>query len=195
MKYPITREAWLLAAVQAVRPLFQAKKYEIPEELLVSCGFPSTGTRSHAIGQCWSRKSCDSSINQIFISPVLADPVEVLDTLVHELIHAVDDCQHKHGKEFKKIALSLGLKGPMRSAGAGPELLEKLKAIAQTLGPYPHAQLKVSHQRRAQAPRPRAQCPTCGFQVPMFKRFLEYGPPICPKDKIDMEPLGDWETF
>jgi len=25
----------------------------------------------------------------------------------------VDDCEHKHGKEFKKIALSLGMIGPM----------------------------------------------------------------------------------
>ena len=28
------------------------------------------------------------------------DAVEVLDTLLHELIHAVDDCEHKHGKAF-----------------------------------------------------------------------------------------------
>ena len=58
--------------------------------------------------------------NQIFVSPALLDPVLVLDTLAHELVHAVDDCEHKHGKEFKKIALSLGMIGPMRSAGAGP---------------------------------------------------------------------------
>ena len=57
--------------------------------------------------------------DQIFISPALGDPVDVLDTLVHELVHAVDNCEHKHGKEIKKIALSIGLEGPMRSAGAG----------------------------------------------------------------------------
>ena len=79
------------------------------------------------MGQCWSRQSSSNEQNQIFISPVLHDDVEVLDTLVHELVHAVDDCQHKHGKEFKAIALSLGLKGPMRSADAGPELRQTLQ--------------------------------------------------------------------
>jgi hypothetical protein len=29
----------------------------------------------------------------------------------------------------------------------------------------------------------------------MFKKFLSYGPPICPKDKVDMEQLGDWEEI
>ena len=132
------REAWLQAAVEALRPLFLAKKHTIPP-CQVSVGFASTGNRLGHIGQCWSTRSSAVPVNQIFISPTLSDAYEVLDTLVHELIHAVDDCQHKHGKEFKKIALRLGLKGPMRSAGAGPELKVKLLALLPQLGPYPHA--------------------------------------------------------
>jgi hypothetical protein len=27
----------------------------------------------------------------------------------------------------------------------------------------------------------------------MLKAYLHYGPPICPKDKIEMEALGNWE--
>jgi hypothetical protein len=27
----------------------------------------------------------------------------------------------------------------------------------------------------------------------MLKKFLSFGPPICPKDKVEMEALGDWE--
>ena len=52
----------------------------------------------------------------------LSDGVLVLNTLIHELIHAVDDCQKKHWPVFKKMALTLGLKGQMRSAGC-PDLL------------------------------------------------------------------------
>ena len=73
------------------------------------------------IGQCWARKSSEIDVNQIFVSPTLIDPVEVLDTLVHELVHDVGDSQNKHGKEFKKICIRMGLVGPMRSASAGPE--------------------------------------------------------------------------
>jgi len=29
--------------------------------------------------------------------------------------------------------------------------------------------------------------------VPTLKAFMHYGPPICPKDKIDMTAIGDWE--
>ncbi len=188
-----TREEWLIAAIDAVRPLFEEKRHEIPKDCQVSCGFASTGTRSHHIGQCWSKASSSHERNQIFISPALHEPFEVLDTLVHELVHAVDDCQHKHGKEFKKIALSLGMVGPMRSAGAGPELKAKLELIAKALGPYPHGKLRVVHRSPISRSRPRAKCPKCGFQVPMLKRFLAYGAPICPKDKIEMDQVGDWE--
>lgn len=189
-----TREDWLLAAIEAIRPIFALMRYEIPHDCQVSCGFASTGTRSHHIGQCWSKESSTDERNQIFISPALHEPVEVIDTLVHELVHAVDDCKHNHGKEFKKIALKLGMVGPMRSAGAGPDLKIKLQAIADSLGPYPHGKLKVVHRKAISRSRPRAKCPTCGFQVPMLKRFLAYGAPICPKDKIEMEQVGNWEA-
>lgn len=140
-----TREAWLLAAVAMLRPLFKSKSHIIPDNCQVSCGFASTGSKHH-IGQCWSRRSSVHDRNQIFISPALLDPVTVLDTLVHELVHAVDDCQHKHGKEFIK-----------------------------------------------RSPRPRAKCKDCGFEVPMYKKFLAFGPPLCPQHKTKMEPLGEWE--
>jgi hypothetical protein len=187
------REAWLQAAVEALRPLFLAKQHTIPA-CQVSVGFASTGNRLGHIGQCWSTRSSAVPVNQIFIAPTLSDAYEVLDTLVHELIHAVDDCQHKHGKEFKKIALRLGLIGPMRSAGAGPELKVKLLALLPQLGAYPHTSLTVSVRKVVHRSRPRAQCKTCGFQVPMLKKFLAFGPPICPKDKVEMVAMGDWGT-
>jgi hypothetical protein len=172
--------------------MFAANNFVVPD-CQVSCGFTSTGVRSGHIGQCWSKKSAANEVNQIFISPTLSSAFEVIDTLTHELVHAVDDCQHKHGKEFKKIALKMGLKGPMRSAGAGPELKAKLNALLEQLGPYPHGHLKVSMQKAPRVNRPRARCAQCGYQVPMLKKYLSYGPPLCPKHKTDMEPLGNWE--
>jgi hypothetical protein len=187
-----TRESWLQAAVALLRAMFAANNFVVPD-CQVSCGFTRTGVRSGHIGQCWSKKSAANEVNQIFISPTLASAFEVIDTLTHELVHAVDDCQHKHGKEFKKIALKMGMQGPMRSAGAGPELKAKLNLLLEQLGPYPHGHLKVSTQKAPRVNRPRARCAQCGYQVPMLKKFLSYGPPLCPKHKTDMEPLGDWE--
>ena len=189
-----TREAWLLAAVEHLRPLFAAKGFSVPP-CQVSCGFASTGTRSGHVGQCWSTKSASNELNQIFIAPTLKSAYEVLDTLVHELVHAVDNCENKHGKEFKKIALKMGMKGPMRSAEAGPELKVTLTSLLDTLGQYPHGHLKVGMRKAPRRDRPRAKCKHCGYQVPMLKKFLTYGPPICPKDKVEMEALGNWEEM
>jgi hypothetical protein len=93
------------------------------------------------------------------------------------------------------MALKLGLKGPMRSAGAGPELKLRLKELAKSLGPYPHSKLSVPAKVVDRRPRPRAKCSECGFTVPMLKAFIHYGPPICPKDKIEMTAIGDWEDM
>ena len=194
MQQHTTREAWLIAAVELLRLLFAAKGFAVPP-CQVSCGFASTGTRSGHVGQCWSTKSASNELNQIFISPTLKTAYDVIDTLVHELVHAVDNCEHKHGKEFKKIALKMGMKGPMRSAEAGPELKVILTTLLDLLGPYPHGHLKVSMLKAARRNRPRAKCKHCGYQVPMLKKFLAFGPPICPKDKVEMEALGDWEDI
>jgi hypothetical protein len=42
------------------------------------------------------------------------------------------------------------------------------------------------------SPRPRAKFGVCGFTVPMLKAFIHYGPPICPKDRVEMTAVGDW---
>jgi hypothetical protein len=29
----------------------------------------------------------------------------------------------------------------------------------------------------------------------MLKKFLAFGPPICPQDKVEMEAIGNWDEF
>lgn len=188
-----TRELWLQNAVDLVSPIFKNKGYTIPK-VQVSCGFPSTGNKSKHVGQCWGKSSTNDGTNQLFISPVLDEPVQVLDTLVHELVHAVDDCIHHHGPEFKKIATDVGLQGLMREASAGPWLQEQLSSIARQLGKYPHSKINLAHSSsKKTGPRPRAKCKKCGYEVTPLKKWLHMGPPLCPKHTTEMEPIGDWE--
>lgn len=194
---PLTREAWLLFAVGHIAPIFNEAGYTIPR-VRVACAIPATSKRGSAVGQCWPTTRSEDLVNEIYISPVHADPVEVLDTLTHELVHAVDDCQHRHGKEFKEIALAVGLQGKMREASAGPQLRLRLQAIAgvmvSELGPYPHAKLSVGTALYESARKPaRAECPRCRFKVSMLRNHLKIGPPICPKDMLPMEKRGDWD--
>lgn len=187
------RETWLQSAIDELKPIFKHKGYNLPK-VHVSCGFPSTGNKSKHIGQCWGTKSSEDGVNQVFISPVLSEPVQVLDTLVHELVHVIDDCEHNHGPEFKKIAWDIGLQGKMSEASAGAYLKDQLTVIARQLGKYPHAKLKIEHKSSQKTgPRPRAKCKKCGYEVTPLKKWLFMGPPLCPKHTTEMEPIGDWE--
>ena len=190
-----TREAWLMAGVERITPIFAARGHAVPP-VRVSIGWSGSGQRSTHIGECWPTSRSTDGINQIFIVPSLDDVVQVLDVLTHELVHAVDDCQHGHGKEFKAIALSVGLKGPrMRSASAGDALKARLTAIAAELGPFPHGALTRRPPRARQPDPPRAKCPQCDYRLAIPKKFLHLGPPICPEHKEPMEASGNWDGW
>ena len=188
----MNREQWLMAAVDHLVPIFEARGYSVPP-VKVSVGFPSTGGKGRHLGQCWSTKSSADGMNQIFIAPHLPTPIEVIDTLVHELVHAVDDCQSGHGENFKRIAKDIGLKGPMRSAGAGDALMKDLIKIADLLGNFPHGRLNIPRAlSNAGVKRPGAKCSRCDYEVVVFKKCLKVGPPLCPNNHGLMEETGDW---
>jgi hypothetical protein len=190
-----TREAWLQAGVERIKLIFEARGHVVPP-VRVSIGWSGSGQRSTHIGECWSSKSSADQVNQIFIVPSLGDAVRVLDVLTHELVHAVDDCKHGHGKEFKAIALSVGLVGPkMRSASAGPALKARLTAIAAELGPFPHGALTRRPPRVVNPNPPRAKCPQCDYRLAIPKKFLHLGPPMCPAHQMTMETVGDWDGW
>jgi SprT-like family len=185
MDLPINRETWLQKAVLALEPIFSAVGYGIPP-LKVSCGFAASSSPRTTLGQCWPRQRSREMVNEIFISPKIDDPVEVLDTLVHEICHAIDDCQSGHGADFQGIAQVVGLEGPARMAMAGPALKIRLMTISQKLGEYPHRALEFPPPRPSNATRSKAKCPECGYEVSLLKKWADYGPPICPKDKVRM---------
>jgi hypothetical protein len=186
------REEWLMEAVEQIKPIFERVGYQIPP-VKVSIGFPSTGSKGRHLGQCWSTNSSEDGLNQIFLAPHLETPVEYLDTLVHELVHAVDNCSSRHGAGFKKIAKDVGLKGPMRSAGAGETLMKELVRISGFLGNFSHGKLSIPRSSsNAGIKRPGAKCSKCGYEIVMLKRYEEIGPPICPINHGLMKATGEW---
>ena len=189
MELAINRETWLQQAVLALEPIFSAVGYGIPP-VKVSCGFAASSSPRTTLGQCWPRQRSREMVNEIFISPKIDDPVEVLDTLVHEICHAIEDCQSGHGADFQGIAQVVGLEGPARMAMAGPALKIRLMTICQKLGQYPHRALEFPPPRPSNASRSKAKCPECGYEVTLLKKWADYGAPICPKDKVRMEEFS-----
>jgi hypothetical protein len=189
-----TREQYLLAAVEAIRPIFTRAEATIPA-VHVSTGWPSTrGTsqKRKALGECWDKSASADSVAQVFISPFLSDclnalpPAEdgcgVLPTLVHELVHVSVGNDAGHGKHFRKLALAVGLEGKMTSTNAGKPLVAALKEIMADLGDYPHAKLDalLSGKKKQGTRMVKCECVTCGYVLRTTKKWLDIGVPSCP---------------
>jgi hypothetical protein len=158
-----TREAWLLRAIEAIRPWFAEAGSPLPAKLHVSIGF--TGGGKNAIGSCWSRHLSADHCHQVFISPVHETDFAMLDTLVHELVHAALPFGAKHGALFRELGTKIGLRKPWRSAGAGPALARRLEALAIDLGPSRHPTLSPALKEVAERnPQRTYQC-ACGVKA------------------------------
>lgn len=177
-----SRENWLLDAVDIFRPWFEEHGATIPELVRVSVGFGKR-QRKGTIGVCYSSKAAEDGVHQLYMSPVLDDPVQVLGVLLHELIHAWDDCKSGHKGEFKRVALALGLTGKMTATVPGDDLTTRLQDVVGKLGPYPHAKLNLSELGPKQSTRMlKVWAPDCcGMIVRTTQKWLiEVGYPSCP---------------
>lgn len=178
-----TREEWLQRAVPVLIDLLRgvgAPAFAVPQ---VSVGFPSRralSAKNRAIGQCWTIPGDRAS--HIFVSPVLAEPLDVLAVLLHELIHAaVPKAGHKG--EFRTLAKATGLIGKMTSTEAGPELLKRLNVLLSEIGAYPHHVL-TADEAEAAIPKQGArmlkiECPDCGYTCRTSAKWLALGLPTC----------------
>jgi hypothetical protein len=176
-----TREEWLTAAALAMRPLFDEQGAADYPKFRVSCGWPK-GARGKAIGQAWHPTSSGDATAELFISPSLEKLTNygVVDTLLHELIHAVVGNEAGHKGPFRKLAKAIGLSGKMTATFAEGELETRLLELTGSLGPYPHAELsKLSVTKQGTRMR-KVQCPGCGCILRMTAKWMEEaGIPTC----------------
>lgn len=152
MDASINREDWLLRASQLLYDelLEKLDPHAHGLQMQVSCGWPSNralSSKRRRLAECWRPESCaDGKTSHIFVSPGLSNAIEVLETLVHELIHVVAGHDAGHKGEFKRIARAVGLEGKLTATHAGNELREKLHYVGLKLGGYPHDALDGSNR-------------------------------------------------
>lgn len=179
-----TREHWLqLAAHRLDILVFLPAGHPLPP-VNVTVGFPSKKAVSKVnriIGECWGRVASADGVNQIFINPTLSSPVQFVDVLAHELVHAVDDCKNGHKHAFHAICKAIGLtKGRAAQASAGPELLHTIEKICADLGAFPHAALNTDGNQKVQTTRLRKiECPVCGWTGRTTAKWAAIGLPTC----------------
>ena len=203
-----SRESWLRAAAKELAPYFASCGFTLPENIRFAIAFPSTGRQGRRIGECWHSSTSDDGNYEIIIRADIADPVEVLGVLVHELIHAVLPPDAGHGKLYREAAIKIGLEGKMRHAMPSQLLQPRLVALAESLGALPHARLNIDRGRdnrpadRAKKQRARllkADCDGegCGYTVRITAKWVdEIGAPICPRHgamKVERPNSGEVE--
>ena len=186
-----SRENWLLEAVDIFRPWFQEHGAEIPEKVRVSVGYAKR-QRKGTIGVCYASVAAEDGVHQLFMSPELDDALRVLDVLMHELIHAWDDCKSGHKGEFARVAKALGLTGKMTATVASDELKVRLQDVLGKLGDYPHAKLNANTIPKQSTRMLKLICAVDGldseYKVRTTRKILdEYGAPLCPCHSEPME--------
>ena len=153
MDSSINREDWLLRATDLMKKQWFHKAPRVLPRVAVSCGFPRGSSK--AIGQCWDPIVSKNGTTHVFICPSLDDPITVLGTLLHELIHACVGIAEKHGGQFAKMAREVGLEGKLTATYVKPEtkLWNQLQGISSTLGDYPHKAMVKTGKKKVMRKR------------------------------------------
>ena len=174
----MTREEYLEKAIEKMRPMYRKAGHEIPP-VHVSVGWPGGGSPRTRVGEAWSKSASEDGVAHVFISPAIGDVVEALSVLAHELIHTILPKGTGHGAAFRKIAVAIGLAGPMTGTHAGPALVAKLQKIVDRLGKFPHARLSIADRKKQTTRMIKVECLDCGCILRGSRAALEIGAPYC----------------
>lgn len=182
----MNREEWLTTLAQQVEPWF--REYTLGGYKL-TCGWPSrfgTGRKLRRVGECHSKVLSKSGVFEIFVSPVLDNPLEVAGTVCHELAHIAAGIEAGHGYGFQKVCKRLGLtKGKPTQVMPGAILNERLDKIIAQLGPYPHQALGIAYKEVAASPFTYTLVCECGCKLRIGEDWLiKAGFPTCGCGKL-----------
>jgi len=187
MPKKITREEWLnRLANHMKKSLFKKEaNVDVPADIAISCGFTSSGGRGAAIGECWYKEASEAKRPEIFIKPNQAEPMRVAGILAHEMIHATLGSGFGHGKEFKKIALAIGLEGKMTATTEGEKFKSILTKILKRMPPYPHKSLNAGGQGSPKKKQPwkasvNLRCPVDDYYIKTTLECFNMARPACP---------------
>ena len=187
----MNRESYINALAYEFLPLFISNGAAYPERARYTCGWPSkgAGSRRKALGQCFDPSASKDGHFEISISPAVDDPMDVAHILAHELVHACVGLEAGHKAPFRKLALAIGLTGPMTATMPSESFKQFAQPILDLLGEYPHAELDYSSVKKQGTRMLKAECGECGYSVRLTRKWLDVGAPICPVDHVPMSVI------
>lgn len=169
-----TREAWLQDAAAELSPLIEAAAgHAPPTALRVACGFPSTFRRSGALGETFRPADSADATTEILISPTLSDPLAVLAVLARQLMQTVASGAHL-AAAYRDAGII-----PGKPCDVPQTHSSNIRATAQALGDYPHAELSLADRPKAPTRLLKGLCPTCGYTIRLSAKWANKGMPTC----------------
>jgi len=181
------REQWLTRCAQEIVGHYFTTNGIALENFKVTCGWPSSGGRAmkrRTLGQCFHAEASSADIYEIFISPTLADNVDVAAVLAHELCHVADKCENGHRAPFTKLARMCELEGKPTATVAGEAFKQWIETRTATLGDYPHAEITVNPKHKKQTTRMhKVTCANdeCGMVFRTSAKWIDANPDLsCP---------------
>ena len=164
-----TREQWLIDIKNDVEvSVFNKHGYKLPKKINLTVSEPK-GRKSNAkggkvIGQCLATELSTGGFNEIYITPdndgqTVENSVKVIGIVIHELIHAYDNCKSGHknkqvedsNKEpFVKVMNTIGLTGkPTATVIEEKSELDKLaRKLIKKFGKFPHFEVKENPKKQ-----------------------------------------------
>jgi hypothetical protein len=187
-------------------PAFEKQVYKLPWPIDIDFGFTSSGSRKGPGGEFYDAAATTHGVPKINIRAETAEMAWIIPVLGHQCIHAAVGAAEGHGRKFRDCALRMQFVGTkMREAVPGPELLERVHALAESLGPFPRGALKfethdhagvekppklsADHPERQKTRQLKAECliEECGYIARVSATNLrEKGAPLCP---VHVQPM------
>ena len=178
MKNTMNRETYLNLIIDKAELIFAENDYDLKAlraKIMVACGYPPNtriGAKFDTLGVHISPKASSIGKHEIFINPVVDDTYNVIDILLHELVHAVQTDLYpeskSHGKEFVSICKKVGMNGNRKytQACAGKDLAVIIQAWIKDIGNYPHGSINLKADRKKQSTRNLLLwCPECNWSL------------------------------
>lgn len=198
----MTREEWLnRCAVIVEETLFKPAGYNVPRNRYSFAPLDrnSRSLKHTTLGSCYNAALSDDHTYEIFLNTKIDDEKTAIATLIHEIVHSVDELKNGHKTPFRKIAESVGLvggefkgkKNSMESTDISEATWQEVKPLIDRVGKLPHARLNdsasSSSKKKQNARQKKFYCLMTDYKVYMSrKQFHELGAPICPCCKEDM---------
>ncbi len=183
------RHRWLDAGLQELGHWVRGRGFAMPDAV----AYPAMPPRyAHPVGLWLGPGNYRPGPGRIFVAERLADGVEILLTLLHEIVHGML-VEGGHGPRFLRRCEDLGI---VRSAGRempDPQFGRWIDRFIASFGPYPTGRRPSAAQqhplKRAFVTRHLCWCPWCGArEVTTSLAGAREGRPV----GFERSPGGGW---